>query len=315
LKRILHLILILVFFTSCTNELNIQPKYSDFETDLEVKNLFGKVKEFRQFRANIIRPEENETEKPIINIKENFTKNGFVKNTEYFDTFGKSEHTTENYYDKEDYLIKSVQFNNNFPKKMIRLINRDTINKTESESLTINDTLKFKFISKFGKTDNILSRLEIEKGDTTTIFYSYKYDKRDNLIREVVNKGEDKTINEYKYDDIGNILESISQTSYFNIKTIREYDSNNRLNKITEYNTSGDLKERLIGITEYDKYYNPINEKKYKNSELDREIKNEYEFDKNGNWIKKTVSLKEHFLNSKEFVPICIESREIKYWE
>ena len=46
-----------------------------------------------------------------------------------------------------------------------------------------------------------------------------------------------------------------------------------------------------------------------------RELKFDYEFDENGNWIKKNVSMKEHFNNSKEFVTIYVDTRKISYWK
>ncbi|WP_299112852.1 hypothetical protein [uncultured Winogradskyella sp.] len=108
MKNTFHLILILSLFISCKNELIIQPKYWDFETDLEAKNLFGNVKEYSQFRANIQGSDKRQTEKPIIRLKESFNKSGFVKRMEYFDTFGKTLQITENFYDSNNYLQKRI---------------------------------------------------------------------------------------------------------------------------------------------------------------------------------------------------------------
>tara|TARA_R110002051_G_scaffold92740_1_gene162520 strand:- start:364 stop:1308 length:945 start_codon:yes stop_codon:yes gene_type:complete len=314
LKKTLHLILFLSLFISCKNELNIQPKYSDFETDLEVRNLFGKVKELSQFRANIKNSDKNQTEKPIINLKENFTENGFVKSTEYFGTFGKTQQITENFYDANDYLQKRITKSENFPENMVELIERNSIKKTEFRNITINDTLNIEFYSTFGKLDKIEEQIKIENGDTTFVKYNYKFNSNKNIILLEEIENEIKTVTENKYDENGNIVESINGFDNFKMKTITIYKAG-RISKIEYYSIFDDSEQLLESITEFDKYYNPINEKTYKDSKLKRETKNEYKFDNNGNWIEKTVSLKEHFYNSKKFVPIYIESRKIEYWE
>ena len=88
-----------------------------------------------------------------------------------------------------------------------------------------------------------------------------------------------------------------------------------RIFKQTSYTISADLKKHKNNITEFDILYNPINSKEFEDSKLNRELKFDYEFDKNGNWIKKNVSMKEHFNNSKEFVPIYVDTRKISYWK
>ena len=117
-----------------------------------------------------------------------------------------------------------------------------------------------------------------------------------------------------KYDQNGNIVESINGFDNFKMKTITIYIAG-RISKIEYHSIFDDSEQLLESVTEFDKYYNPLNEKTYQDSKLKRETKNEYKFDNNGNWIEKTVSLKEHFYNSKKFVAIYIESRKIEYWE
>tara|TARA_R110002051_G_scaffold113010_2_gene185710 strand:- start:897 stop:1910 length:1014 start_codon:yes stop_codon:yes gene_type:complete len=315
LKRTIHLILILSLFISCKNELNIQSKYSDFETDLEARNLFGKVKEFSQFRANIKSSEKKETEKSTINLKEVFTKNGSLKKSEYFDSFGKTQQTTENNYDEKGNLLKTITLNHNYPKKMVEeLIHSDSLNRMESRIITINDTLNYQFILNFDQFDNIKRQLKIENKDTMIVNFKYEYDSKKRLIKSEQLEKNNKSINEFKYNENGNVIESIFTSDFFKFKTVKTY-VNKRLSKIENYSISKELKQELESITEFDNYYNPISKKTYQNSELNRETKNEYEFDNNGNWIKKTVYLKEHFANSKKFIPIYIENREIKYWK
>ncbi|WP_299112854.1 hypothetical protein [uncultured Winogradskyella sp.] len=197
---------------------------------------------------------------------------------------------------------------------MVELIKLDTIKKTEFRNITINDTLNIEFHSTFAKLDRIEERMKIENGDTTLIKYNYKFDSNENIILlEEIENGT-KTVTENKYDQNGNIVESINGLNNFKMKTVTIYKAG-QISKIEYYSIFDDSEQLLESVTEFDKYYNPINEKTYQENKLNRETKNEYEFDDNGNWIKKTVSLKEHFYNSKKFVPIYIESRKIEYWE
>lgn len=312
MKKTIYLILILALFISCKEKLNIQPKYKDFKTDLEAKNLFGKIKEYSQFRENF---SKNKTEKSIIHLKEKFNKFGSLKKSEYFDSFGKTLKTTENIYDENNNLLKKITLNENYPKKMVeKLIHSDSIKKIESRLITINDTLIYKFTLKFNEFENIKQQLKIKNNDTILVYFKYQYDSKKRIIKSEQFEGNNKSINEFEYDENGNIVESIFTSDFFKYKTVTTY-TNNRLSKIENYEISKEFKKELESITEFDNYYNPVNEKTYQNSELNRESKNEYEFDNNGNWIKKTVYLKEHFANSKKFIPIYIEKREIKYWE
>lgn len=238
--------------------MNIQPKYSNFETDLEERHLFGKVKEFSQYRANIKSSDISQTKKPIINLKEEFTEFGSVLITEYFDNFGKTLQTTENIFDENDFILKSITTNKSFPQKMITQIERDSIKKTESRIIIINDTLKYEFQLKFGKQNRIEKQIKIEKGDTIIVSYNYKFDSNNNVIKvEEIDKNT-KTVSEYKYDENGNVLESINGTDYFKIKSITKY-KNNRIIEVQNYNISADLKEHLESVTEYNKYYNRKN--------------------------------------------------------
>jgi major membrane immunogen (membrane-anchored lipoprotein) len=315
LKQTILLTLILLLFISCNKELNIQPKYSDFKTDLEAKNLFGKVKEFSQFRENIKSSDKNRTEKSTINLKETFTKNGSLKKSEFFDSYGKTQQTTENIYNEKGNLLKSITLNNNYPQKMVeKLIHSDSINRMESRMITINDTLNYKFTLKFDEFNNVKQQLKIENKDTLIVNFKYEYDSKKRLIKSEQLEKNNKSINQFEYDENGNVVELIFTSDFFKFKTVTTY-MKNRLSKIENYNISKELKQELESITEFDNYYNPINKKTYQNSELNRESKNEYEFDNNGNWIKKTVYLKEHFANSEKFIPIYIENRKIKYWE
>jgi hypothetical protein len=313
LKKIIYLILIPLLFISCKNNVEISPKYSNFENDLERKNLFGNVKDYSQYRA-IIKVNNGSTEKATLSIKETFTKKGALKKTEYFDTFGELHQLVENFYNSNDEKIKNISISENPYHKLVTLIKRDTIHKLIYQNVTYNDTINTMFINRFEKMDKIVEQLEIKNNDTIIKKYEYKYDKNNRLIKKIQIEKDNKSIRDYTYDKKGNVIKLISGDEWLKFKTITEYDGNNKIIKKTQYTISADLKEHLNSKTEYDNHFNQINEKIFQDGKLNRELKNKYEFDEKGNWIKKTVFLKEVFANSNEFVPIYVETRKIKYW-
>jgi hypothetical protein len=316
LNRTFYIISILIFFISCEKEIDLKSKNSDFETDLKLKNLSGKVKELSQFRANFINPNENQIGKQIPNLKEEFTESGSIKKSEYFDAFGNSLQTIENFYDQNDYLTKRLTISESFPQKMVSLIVSDSIKKKSTQNITLNDSLHYIFIFDYDNFDNIKRQVKIENNDTIVNDYEYKYNDNGKVlwVKEIQNGKDTLNIEQHTYNKNGNVTESINGNKYLKFKTVMEYEDN-RVVKIEKYTITGDLQEHLYEIIEYDKLFKPVNQKIYENSKLVKELKNKYEIDDIGNWTEKKVLMKEHFNNSNKFVPIYIESRKIKYWE
>jgi hypothetical protein len=307
-----HLIVILAIFASCDDPVDLKPKH----WDLEIRGLFGKVMEMQHFRANFKGSGASQIEKPILNLKEEFTEFGSVKLSEYFDTFGEPQQKSEHFYNNSNSLIKSVTTGQNPVEKSIEIISNDSINKVTTRTLTYNDSLNFKIIIEYDASNNINRQIKIQNGDTIISNYDYIYDDSKNLLKMVELKvGEEEgVIDEYKYDENGNIIERVSASKYYKFKTIKEY-SNNILTKSRYYTTSPDLKEQLNEIIEFDKYSNATTKKIFEDGKLNKELKNIYRFDGKGNWIEKKVSSKEYFANANKFIPIYVESRKIRYWE
>lgn len=320
MNKLPYLILILTILASCKNELELKPKYSDFKTDLEARGLFGKVKKFSQFRAGFKDVDGNQLEKPVPNLKEEFTSFGSVKKMENFDSFGKSQQITVNFYDENNYLVKylTTNKNQNLPQKIEETIEHDSVKNKKIRNITMNDSIHYVVFENYGKFDQIQKQVMIENGDTITRIFEYKFNDNNKIVWQKETKIDtilsDYNINEYKYNSDGNMIVSIQGNEWLKFKMENEFEGG-YLTKSKEYTITADLKENLREEIEYDKYYNPTNQKIYENSKLNRELKNEYKFDGKGNWTEKKVSLKEHFANSNKFIPIYIESRKIKYWE
>jgi hypothetical protein len=305
------------FLQNCkeTDELNIdlKPTYFEFENDLEQRNLYGKVRELEQYKA--VFQNDKDTGEPLPTLKEKFTEFGSLQTAEYFDNYGQITQIDEFYYDKNDYLIKSISENKLANQKTVQLVSYDSINKNTTRNINFNDSLNYKFISTFDSNDLIVEQIKIEAKDTVVRSYEYKFnDSNKKILEKEFVEGKEFSIGTYKYDNENQLIEYSNKFERMELLTKAVW-KNNRIVKQSDYSISADLKKHLNRITKYDKLFNPINEKIYENSELNRELKYNYEFDQLGNWIKRTVSMKEHFANSDKFIPIYVESREIKYWK
>ena len=316
MKKIYLLILISFFLLNCKEKAglntDLKPTYYDSENDREERNLYGKVKEIEQYKA--IFQNDNDTRKPLPTLKEKFTDFGSLVKTEYFDNYGEITQIDQFYYDDNDFLKKSISENHLAKQKMIQLISYDSINNTTTRNILLNDSLNHKFISTFDSNDLIIKQIKIEEKDTVVRSYEYKLNDNNKRILEIeFEEGKQLSIGTYKYDNQNQLIESSNKHEWMKQLTKTEW-KNSRITKQTDYTISANSNKHLDRIIEYDKLFNPINEKIYENSELNRELNYDYEFDPFGNWIKRTVSMKEHFANSDKFIPIYIESREIKYW-
>ena len=318
--RKIHLLTLLsIILFNCQNKTelrtDLQPIYSDSKNALQGNNLYGKVKKIEYYKTTF-QNTENE-DKPILNKIEEYTDFGELKKVEYFDNYGEITQTNVIDYNKNQEFIKSVSINKLNESNIVQISEYDTIKNTSELSVFVNDTIDHKTTFYYGKNDYQIKRISVKGNDTTEVNSEQTFNDNNKLVLATQKeKGNDKstiTIRN-KYDDNDNLIESSHKTEWVEMISETEW-KNGRISKQTSYTISADLKKHLNNVTEFDILYNVINSKEYEDSKLHRELKFDYEFDENGNWIKKNVSMKEHFNNSKEFVPIYVDSRKISYWK
>jgi hypothetical protein len=295
--------------------IDLQPIYSDFENTLQEKNLLGKVKKIEYFKTTF--QNNGKEDKLILKKVEKYTDFGEIEKAEYFDNYGKVIQTNFIVYNKNQKFIKSVSISKSDNSKIIQTAKYDSIKKTSEINAFVNDSVSYKMINYFEKNDYPVKQISIKKGkDTTEINYEYNFDGNGKINLAIQKeKGNEKSIttNLYKYEN-NNLIETSLKTEWVEMISETEWKEK-RISKRTSYTISEDLKKQIDNITEFDKLYNTINTKEFEDSKLNRELNFDYEFDENGNWIKKNVSMKEHFINSKEFIPIYVEKRKISYWK
>jgi len=294
---------------------DLQPIYSDSENALQGNNLYGKVKKIEYYKTTFQNTEKED--KTVLNKIEEYTDFGELKKVEYFDNYGELLQTNVIDYNKNQEFIKSVSINKSNKSKIIQTSEYDSIKNTSELSVFVNDTIDHKTTSYFNRKDYPIKRISVKGNDTTEVNFEYDFDDNDKIkSASQKEKGNDKskTTNLYKYDSNKNLIESSYKTEWLEMISETEW-KNGRISKQMSYTVSADLKKHTDNITEFDILYNPINSKEFEDSKLNRELKFDYEFDENGNWTKKNVSIKEHFNNSKEFVPIYVYTRKISYWK
>jgi hypothetical protein len=294
---------------------DLKPKYSEFENDREQRNLFGKVKKIEWYKTTY--QSDKKDGKRILNLKEKFTEFGNLKEKSNYDNSGDLVQNDVYEYDENDFLQKMISTNKRTQNNYIMTAHHDTINKISKRKVVVNDSVNHEIIVYYNKKDFVIKQIAIKQIDSTIVEFKYEFNDADKLVLErQIDIENNKPIvsYEYLYNKKGDLIKSSYKTEWIESITENEW-VNQRISKQTEYTVTTDLKKHLEQVTEFDRLYNQTNTKIYENSELNRELKYEYEFDEKGNWIKREVSMKEHFANSKEFTPIYSETREIKYWE
>lgn len=313
------MILLVFLALGCDRKRNsstdLKPTYSNFDNDREQRKLFGKVKQVEWYKT--VYQNDKKDGKRILNLKEEFTEFGSIKENSNYDNSGELIQNDVYEYDKNDFLQKIVSTNKRTQNSYVMAVYHDTINKTSKRKVVVNDSVNHEIIVFYNDKDFVIKQIAIEQNDTTIVEHKYEFNEADKLVLERQNDIESNkpiVTNKYSYDENGNLIHSSYKTEWIELITEKTWE-NQRISKQTEYTVSPDLKKNLDQITEFDELYNQINSKIYENSELNRELKYEYEFDENGNWIKREVSMKEHFAKSKEFKPIYLETRKITYWK
>jgi hypothetical protein len=152
--------------------------------------------------------------------------------------------------------------------------------------------------SKYYGTDNSFKKRE-----------SYKYDNKGNAIEQIEYNSNDRLIlrHVYKYDGKGNQVESSTYSSLASLEEryTHKYDDKGNRIETNAYDSNGNLESK--GTWTYDKYNNPIQNNWFnKKGVLSSAYRYEYEYDQQGNWIKK--------IEFEKNVPQKVILREIIYF-
>lgn len=170
------------------------------------------------------------------------------------------------------------------------------------------DFIQYKAVYKYDKQNRKISEARYDKNSKKHYETIFKYDGKNLINKTTVNdKGEIEVSEDITYDNKGNVLSELAFEKYDNSKTLTKYayDANNNR---TEWSVEKNGAPFMQASYTYDKKGNTtlITVKDKDGKEVDsREYI--FEYDKKGNWIKKTTKIKG--------VPQFVAERKIKYQE
>jgi len=323
MKKHTILFVLSVLLMGC-NHTDNKPKYFDFENAWESENLIGNVKTLEQYKAQVNNPETGEKDLPLIVFKKEFTENGNILIEEYYGDTGQISSVLKIEYDKNGKKIKSTSKSFLFPINSTVISEYNAAGNISTASIYQNDTLYEKGSFEYNSEGRLIAETSIRKADTATGTYAYKFDENGKIRwkkqTEIINNSRHENFIGFTYDKHGNLVEILNKAFYGNSpsdkavpeyenKTMYEYDLKNRIRKTLRYE-SGEIKEEK----EFDKYYNQVLVKYYTGGTLNREMKYEYEFDAQGNWIERKTFLKQHTSQDKNWIPVFVETRKIVYY-
>ena len=318
MKNIIHLFVLILTIVGCSKNVYRITKIEDVNDVIEDQLFSGNVKEVTLFKVHIIDSITQSSQK-IINSITTYTQFGKIKEKKVFDKFGKLVLHIKNDYNSENKLIKFLSNNSSFGINSNNLIEYDSIGNRKSRISIWNDTIEFKYLFKHDSIGNLTEEIEIKDDDTSSIKnIEYKYNNKNKVLwRKSIKKEKyysSEEEHQMKYDKFGNLKEVIDKSGMYKIfgelRTSFEFDKQKRIIKLSQYKY-GKLDFEIL----FDKTNNLVQIKYYKETKLFKELKYDYKSDKHGNWIRKYTYSKDLLKGEKQFVPLYVEERQIKYYK
>jgi antitoxin component YwqK of YwqJK toxin-antitoxin module len=312
MKLINSIIFGMLFLVSCSEGHRL-PKYHEFSNDWERENLFGEVKELMLFQASILDPKTNTEEEAIKSYRLEFTDFGKIAHLEHYDRMGHIRQYQKNLFNEKRQMVESSSANLLLPVNSFETFQfDDSGNQIFSKSIS-NDSSEIvkKFL--YDAQGNQVMRETIQNNDTTRVHIFYDYDGNGKMLRKrqetLVGKELKTQTGEYQYDKKGNLIKSINRSEIFDYETSFKYSPKNIIRKI-EYYENGQMNREIF----FDKHFNPVLVKYYRDNELVNEMKYKYRFDRIGNWVWRKLYLREMLEKGRKFQPVLVETRMIGYY-
>jgi antitoxin component YwqK of YwqJK toxin-antitoxin module len=196
--------------------------------------------------------------------------------------FNENGFMVEQYYYKPD---GSLNFKNTYEYN-------ENMNKTEKKWIKPDGSFSGKRIYKYDENGNMIEEKSENTDNSTGSKHLYTYDENGLLIEKswFESYGDIYSNDIYKYDENGNMVEENSYNSdgSLNYRFLYRYDKNGMLVERDYYQMERNIRSKSLFY--YDENGNVIKEKKSSSDWFsNKEFVNEYKYDKNKNWIKKTT--------------------------
>lgn len=242
MKKLYAFLLLSIIILSCGRKTEIptdlKPTYSDFKNVLQEKNLYGKVKEIGWYKT--VYQKDREDDKAILNLREGFTDFGALKEASCYDDQGELTQNDIFEYDNKKFIVRTISKNKPANINYIATRQRDSINKTETSKILINDSLKQEVKVFFNDKGKVIKQVNVDGKDTTITRTNYEIDKAGKIISEVRTEGNDTEptyVDDYKYDKNENLIES-SFKAWGSTQIIKIEWKNGRIYRKTQYTIS-----------------------------------------------------------------------------
>lgn len=196
----------------------------------------------------------------------------------------------------------------NVPTEKTTYINDSKGNVIEEDFYLNKETVQYKAIYKYDKKGREISDARYTADGKLGYETIFNYDGKNIVKKYVVNdKGETEYSEDFTYDAKGNVTSRTDFNKSDNSKNTDKFMYDDKGNRLFWQIYKND-KPLILGKFTYDNKNNMIStiSTDAKNNEIDRREYG-YEYDKKGNWIKKTVKIKG--------VPQYIAERTITYYE
>lgn len=311
--KLLSVVFLALAAISCSHTNKQKPVYFEFKNDLEKDHLFGNVKSVTEYKANFVETAEDLTEKPIISSIVEYTPFGKTERKQIYSSFG--------LIDKEErYEYNSKQLNT----LSLFLMNTSNDTVVQQNEFDANDNLITTSIKhqnqvlishmEYDKNRNLTKKITVDEDDTLKTIISYTYNnigKIEQEIQKITHKNlTEQAITKKIYNSDNNVLSILSNSKKEGeIKTVYDFDDVT-LEKVSNYKNG-----QLTSETEYDNYFNAVSYKTYTNNLVDSEFEYSYEFDKNNNWVSKTVAFKRSSEKGSKLNKLFKLTRTIEYYQ
>ena len=274
---------------------NLTFKGKEKKSDLEVNNLFGKVKSFRQeFFIN----DENIGYKRYYNYYSDeffsFNQRGYITQQKNFDKNGNALYRKFIEYDINNRIKETTEYDTlETPySKTKNIYNAAGLLIERTLETTTNGVLTFKITY---NEKGLISSEHVFNGNSIVKCSAYSYDELGNKFvtdSVVISSASNKKFKSQteKYDNNGNMLEQVSYDIDGKLSLKYEYKFNASNNNIEFacYGTNAVLEGNYI--YKFDTKMNMVEEEKFTaNKNTTETIIYEYKYDAQGNWIERTT--------------------------
>jgi len=270
-------------------------------------NLRGRVKSLREYEKYTGKSPDNKKDSTVLYRETDFDQKGKISVRLIMNTYGSTTKTNIARYDDKgnqiEYISRSFKF------AYITKMKYDSLG-IMTESGLFDTSGRQKCVIKYDDRGNPLESKEFKDDGSLSERISYRYDAKGNLIE--TNKFNAAGIlsvqSIYRYKEDGAFLEMdfINRSGRLNRIAANTFNNKGLSIEYTAFNADSTISMKTS--CKYDRWGNETELEIYhQGGGLKEKIKYEYKYDKNGNWIKKTV----FGHDSKVYM---IYKREIKYY-